>query len=388
VSDEKSPDPCAAFARLDPTGAVVPPLHQASVFAFESTAGIEAYNDDPASHYFYGRYGSPTNDACARAIAALEGTEDAALFSSGMGAVSTAVLSYVGAGDEILSLSSVYGGTLRLFRDLLPRFGVRVSWFDAADAAAAIDAAPAATKVLYFESPSNPILEVVDIATACRAAHARGLTVLFDATFASPINQKSHALGVDVVLHSATKSLGGHADLVAGAAAGPRAAIDRLRGTMKILGTNLDPFAAFLLHRGLRTLAVRIERQNATAMRIAAFLAAHPHVRRALYPGLASHPGHDVARQQMSGFGSIVTLEVGGGFEGARRVVDRLRLFLHAPSLGNVESLVSIPVLTSHHGFSADELARAGVTDAMIRLSIGLEPAEDLIADLDRALSR
>jgi cystathionine beta-lyase/cystathionine gamma-synthase len=372
---------------LHPSGAVSFPIFQAATYAFPDTAGIEAYHEDPTSHYFYSRYANPTCDACARALAALEGGEDALLFSSGMGAISSAVASFVRSGDQILSMSDVYGGTLRLFQDLLPRFGVGVAWFGAADAVSAIRAATPSTRVVYLESPTNPTLEVVDLAAAARAARERGLVTLIDGTFASPMNQKPLALGIDVVIHSATKYLGGHSDLTAGAVVSSREHIARIHATMKVLGSNLDPFAAFLVHRGLRTLELRVRRQCDSALRIAQFLAGHPRVRRAIYPGLSTHPGHEVARRQMAGFGGIVTFEVEGGLEGARRVVDRLRVVLNAPSLGSVDSLVSIPVLTSHEGFSAEALARAGVTEGMVRLSVGVEPVEDLLADLERALS-
>ncbi len=372
---------------VDPSGAVSFPIFQAATYAFPDTAGIEAYHEDPSSHYFYSRYANPTCDACARALAALEGGEDALLFSSGMGAIASAVFSFLRSGDEILSMSDVYGGTLRLFQDVLPRFGVAVTWFGASDAVAAIRSASPAARLVYLESPTNPTLEIVDLAAAARAARERGLVTLIDGTFASPVNQKPLSLGIDVVIHSATKYLGGHSDLTAGAVVGSSAHLARIHAAMKVFGTNLDPFAAFLVHRGLKTLEVRVRRQCESAMRIASVLAEHPRVRRALYPGLASHPGHEVARRQMSGFGGVVTFEVKGGLEGARRVMDRLRVVLNAPSLGSVESLASIPVLTSHEGFSAEALARAGVTEGMIRLSVGVEPVEDLLADLDGALS-
>jgi cystathionine beta-lyase/cystathionine gamma-synthase len=362
------------------------PIYQAATYAFEDTAGIESYHQDPTTHYFYTRYANPTSDACARALAALEGAEAALLFSSGMGAITTALLGSVVSGDEVLSLANVYGGTLHLFEDVLPRFGVRVTWFGAGGAVEAIRAASPRARLVYLESPTNPTLEVVDIAAAARAAHERGMRVLLDGTFASPVNQSPLSLGVDVVIHSATKYLGGHADLTAGAAVGSREEIARLLATTKIFGTVLDPFGAFLLHRGLKTLEVRVLRQNESSMRIARYLAEHPRVRRAIYPGLPDHPGHEVARRQMRGFGGVVTFEVEGGLDGARRVVDGFRRILNAPSLGGVDSLASIPVLTSHQGLPREALARSGVTDGMIRLSVGIEPVEELVADLGRAL--
>jgi len=369
-----------------PGGSVPFPIFESATWAFENTAELEAYLANPSSHYFYTRYANPTNDAAARALAALEGAEEALLFSSGMGAITSAVMTFVGAGDEALALRSLYGGTLRLLREVLPRFGVRVSWFDPADALDAIRSASAQAKIVYFESPTNPVLEILDVAAIAASARERGLISLFDGTFASPANQKPLALGVDLVLHSATKFLGGHADVVAGAAAGSHALVDRVRATMKVFGTSLDPFAAFLMHRGMKTLDVRASRQNESAGRIAAFLAEHARVRRVLYPGLPSHAGHAIARRQMSGFGGMLTFEVDGGLDGARRVIDRFRVILNAPSLGSVESLASLPVLTSHHGFPPDEMRRAGVTDGMIRISVGVEPVDDLIADLARAL--
>lgn len=374
-------------AGLHESGAVSFPIYQAATYAFHDTAEIEAYLRDPSARYFYTRYANPTNDACARLLATFEGAEAALLFSSGMGAITTAVLSHVRSGDEVLSLSNVYGGTVHLFHDVLPRFGIDVTWFDSPRAVDAIRAASPRARLVYLESPTNPTLQIVDIAAAARAAHERGMTVFIDGTFASPINQKPIELGADVIIHSATKFLGGHADLTAGAVAASGERIARLIEATKIFGTILDPFGAFLMHRGLKTLEVRVERQNESSMRIARFLAGHPRVRRAIYPGLPDHPGHEIARRQMRGFGGVVTFEVDGGLERARRVVDRLRRFLNAPSLGGVDSLVSIPVLTSHQGLPAEALDRAGVTEGMIRLSVGIEPAEGLVADLDAALS-
>jgi cystathionine beta-lyase/cystathionine gamma-synthase len=287
----------------------------------------------------------------------------------------------------VVCSSAIYGGTLHLLTGLLEKFGVRSRFVSLEDLARPEAILSDATKLVWFESPINPTLRCVDIAKIARACRARGVTSIIDNTFASPINQQPIALGVDLVMHSATKYLNGHSDVTAGVIAGPAALVDRIAAARRLIGTVLDPHAAYALGRGLKTLAVRVERQNASALAVARWLAGDSRVTTVYYPGLEQHPDHEIAKRQMRGFGGMLCLDLGGSYERAARFFDRLTVFRRAASLGGVESLCSLPVLTSQASHSDEELARAGVTKGMARLSVGLEDAEDLIADLDQALA-
>ena len=362
------------------------PIYETTTFLFDTAEEVRAYNTGHSSKFLYSRYGNPTVASLQAKLAALEGTEAALALSSGQAATTTALLALTRAGDEIVCSSAIYGGTLHLIADLLPKFGITPRFVSLDDLARPDTILSEATKVVWFESPINPTLRCVDIAAVARACRARGVISVLDNTFASPINQQPIALGVDIVMHSATKYLNGHSDVTAGALAGPARLIEPIFQAQKMLGTILDPAAAYAVARGLKTLAVRVERHNANAMAVAEWLAKDPRVQAVLYPGLAGHPDHAIATRQMRGFGGMVCVDVGGGYEGAARFFDRLRIFKRAASLGGVESLCSLPVLTSQWGLSSEELARAGVTDSMARLSVGLEDVEDLIADLDQAL--
>jgi len=362
------------------------PIYETTTFLFDTAEEVRAYNTGHSSKFLYSRYGNPTVASLQAKLAALEGTEAALALSSGQAATTTALLALTRAGDEIVCSSAIYGGTLHLIADLLPKFGITPRFVSLDDLARPDTILSEATKVVWFESPINPTLRCVDIAAVARACRARGVISVLDNTFASPINQQPIALGVDIVMHSATKYLNGHSDVTAGALAGPARLIEPIFQAQKMLGTILDPAAAYAVARGLKTLAVRVERHNANAMAVAEWLAKDPRVQAVLYPGLAGHPDHAIATRQMRGFGGMVCVDVGGGYERAARFFDRLRIFKRAASLGGVESLCSLPVLTSQWGLSAEELARAGVTDSMARLSVGLEDVEDLIADLDQAL--
>ena len=366
--------------------ALTTPIYETTTFLFDSAQQVRDYNEGRSDKFLYSRYGNPTVVAVQKTIAALEATEAALVLSSGQGATTTALLALLRAGDEIICSSAIYGGTLHLLADLLPKFGVTARFVSLDELARPDELCSPATKLLWFESPINPTLRCVDIAALARACRARGVLSVIDNTFASPANQQPIALGVDLVMHSATKYLNGHSDVTAGALAGPARLIDPIFKAQKMLGTILDPAAAYALGRGLKTLSVRIERHNANAMAVARWLAGDRRVRTVYYPGLESHPDHAIAKRQMRGFGGMVCVDVGGGYDGAARFFDRLRVFNRAASLGGVESLCSLPVLTSQWGLSDEELARAGVTASMARLSVGLEDAEDLIADLDQAL--
>jgi cystathionine beta-lyase/cystathionine gamma-synthase len=287
----------------------------------------------------------------------------------------------------VICSSAIYGGTLHLLSDLLARFGVRPRFVSVEELSRPESVLSDATRLVWFESPINPTLRCVDIAAVGAACRARGVISVIDNTFASPINQQPIALGIDVVMHSATKYLNGHSDVTAGALAGRADLMARVLDARKKVGTVLDPYAAYALGRGLKTLSVRIERHNANAMAVARWLEADGRVEHVYYPGLEQHPDHALAARQMSGFGGMVCVDLGGGYDRAASFFDRLKVFRRAASLGNVESLCSLPVLTSQWGHSKEELARAGVTESMARLSVGLEDAEDLIEDLDQALT-
>jgi methionine-gamma-lyase len=362
------------------------PIYETTTFVFDSADDVRQYNEGKSQKFLYSRYANPTVTSVERTMAVLEGAEAALVFSSGQAATAAALLTLAGSGDEIVCSAAVYGGTLHLISDLLTKFGITARFVSIEDLRDPESVLSSRTKLLWFESPINPTLRCVDIATIARACRSRGVTSVIDNTFASPINQQPISLGVDVVMHSATKYLNGHSDVTAGVLAGRRALIDQMLKLRKLFGAVLDPYAAYALGRGLKTLAVRVERQNASALAVARFLAADSRVAKVYYPGLEQHPDHEIARRQMRGFGGMVCVDLGGGYERAARFFDRLQVFERAASLGGVESLCSLPVLTSQWGHSEEELARAGVTHSMARLSIGLEDPEDLIADLDQAL--
>jgi cystathionine beta-lyase/cystathionine gamma-synthase len=347
---------------------------------------MRRYLEGDEELFLYSRYANPTVRELEEALAALEDGEAALALSSGMAAMTTGVMSVVRAGDEVLASASLYGGTVRLLTELLPRFGVTARLVSVADLARIDRVAGGASRLLVVESPTNPALDIVDIAAACASAHARGLAVIADNTFATPELQRPLALGVDLVMHSLTKALAGHSDLIGGALVGTRSRIDAARATMKILGGCLDPHAAFLVRRGLKTLHLRVQRQCENAMALAKRLEGHPAVVHVLYPGLPSHPGHEIARRQMTAFGGMVTLVLRGGLPAAERFYDRLGLVSRAASLGGVESLASLPVHTSHYGLPEDKLREAGIDPGMVRLSLGVEDADDLIADVEQAL--
>jgi methionine-gamma-lyase len=365
-------------------------IARTSNFTFESTETMKLLSEGKATAYIYTRSGNPTLAVAERKIAALEGAEAAIVAASGSAAISGALLSLLRAGDEVIATRQIYGGSYRLLRDYLPKYGISVR-FVSADLAGIERMVSPRTKVLYVETPTNPALRLVDLRKAAAFAKEWGLVSMVDNTFASPVLQKPIKIGFDLVLHSGSKYLSGHSDVIAGAAAGSAALIRHIRGTIVELGGTMDPEAAFLLIRGIKTLEVRVERQCQTAMKVAQFLEKHPRVARVHYPGLASHPDHALARRQMRRFGAMMAFELKGSpktsLTAARRFCDRVQIFLLAASLGGVESLVVLPIYTSHVNMSADELRLAGVQPGTIRLSVGLEDPDDLIEDLRRALA-
>jgi methionine-gamma-lyase len=359
------------------------PIVQSTTYRFDSAAQVQAYQRGESGLYMYSRDENPTVRAAEEAVARIEGAEAAVLFASGMGAMTTALLGLVSAGDEVIAASALYGGTYKLLRDVLSRFSVRLRAVAPEDLAKEVAERPA--KLCVFESPTNPTLRIVDVARVAEACRKGRAVSVIDSTFGPPVLQRPLEAGVDVVMHSATKYLNGHSDHLLGALLGSRERIGPLRLLSRKLGSAVDPQAAYDLLRSLKTLPVRMERHCSNALRIATWLEAQPAVRRVYYPGLASHPDHALARKQMSAFGGMVTFSLGEK-ERAFRFWDRQRLIARAASLGGTESISSLPILFSHTGYSREELARAGVDEGMVRLSVGLEDPEDLIADLAQAL--
>lgn len=367
------------------SGPVVSPITQSANFTFSNVEEMKAWVEGRSKVDIYTRYGNPTLRVAEAKLAALEETDGALVAASGMAAITSSILSFVEAGDEIIATRSLYGGTYRFMRDMLPRFDVKVHFVknDLEDLDRFVNDR---TRVLYTETPTNPTLQIVDLRKAAKFAQQHGLVSMVDNTFATPIFQKPAALGFDLVLHSATKYLNGHSDLIAGAVAGKKKLLDKIRATLITLGGTMDPSACYLLIRGMRTLETRVRRQEANALAVARFLEKHSKVARLHYPGLKSHPDYQLARRQMSGFGAMMALDIKGGLRAATRFGNRIRLFLLAASLGGGESLAVLPLYTSHHGLSDAELKAAGVSPGTVRLSIGIEDPDDLIADLKQAL--
>jgi cystathionine beta-lyase/cystathionine gamma-synthase len=362
------------------------PIYATTTFLFDSAAEVEAYARGESEQYLYSRYENPTVQSVEEKLALLEGAEAALVTSSGMAATATAFFGLLRPGDELVCSSGLYGGTMHLATRVLAEFGVRVRFASLGELATPDGLLDDDTKLVWVESPINPTMRCVDLARIGEACRARGVLSVVDNTFASPINQQPLSLGIDLVMHSATKYLNGHSDVTCGALVGSRVLIDRLVQARRLFGGVLEPASAYAVNRGLKTLAVRVARQNDSALTLARWLDRDARMLAVFHPGLPSHPDHEVARRQMRGFGGMICIDLAGGYDAACRAYDRLGVFQRAASLGGVESLCSLPVLTSHYGFSDEQLAAAGVTRGMLRLSVGLEHPEDLIADLDKAL--
>jgi cystathionine gamma-synthase/methionine-gamma-lyase len=373
----------------DAEGALHTPLYNHTTFGFDSTADLLDVLEGRRVGNIYTRYGlNPTIRAVEAKLADLEGAEAALAFSSGMAAESAAILGHVQAGDHVVCIGDVYGGTQELLAWNLPRLGVRSTFLMVDEAGRLAEALEDQTRVVFFETPTNPALGVIDIAAAAETAHAAGALVIVDNTFASPVNQTPLEHGADLVVHSATKYLGGHSDLTAGAVMGPSELLKPIWNWRKSLGQTIAPDVAFLLSRSLRTLVVRVRAQNAGAEAVARFLDGHPRVVEARHPALLEGAAAAIAARQMRGGGGMVTFVLDGDAAAAAGVVDRFELIANAVSLGSVESLATQPVASTHHDLSEEERARRGIVGGMVRLSIGLEDPEDLIADLDQALGR
>jgi cystathionine beta-lyase/cystathionine gamma-synthase len=363
------------------------PIYETTTFVFDSAEEVVAYNEGRSAKYLYSRYTNPTVISTERKLAALDRAESALLFSSGQGATTTILMTHAQAGDEIVCSAAIYGGTLHLLQDVLAKFAITPRFVPLEDFALPDRLFSDRTRMVWFESPINPTLRCVDVKAIADACRARGVMSVIDNTFASPVNQQPLALGVDLAMQSVTKYLNGHSDVTGGVVTGSTALVAPIEKARRMVGTVMDPQPAYALGRGLKTLPLRIARHNANAAQVADFLAGDRRVSCVYYPGLASHPDHAIAKRQMSGFGGMVCFDLNGRYERAAQVYDRLKVIKRAASLGGVESLISMPVLTSQWGHTDAQLREAGVTRGMLRLSVGLEDVSDLIADLDQALT-
>lgn len=372
-----------------PFGAIVSPVFHSATFSLSSFDEMRRYSrGELGEAYFYSRYANPTVSEVERKIAALEGAEACVVTSSGSAATFCAMAALCDAGDEIIACDSVYGGTTKILTKVLKRFGVKTTFITTDEVGQLPDIASERARLFWFETPTNPINRIVDLKLAADSARKIGVTSIVDNTFATPILQQPLSHGVDAVMHSATKYLGGHSDLTAGAVAGNKELIDRVRQMAVAVGSTLDPAAAYLLSRGIKSVEVRVKAACANALKLAQTLQDHPKVARVYYPGLESHPGYEIAKRQMRAFGAIVAIDLAGGEAEAEKFFDALRLVRPAPSLGGVETLVSYPLYSSHTGYSAEQLRAAGVSASTIRFAIGIEAAEDIIADILHALDK
>jgi cystathionine beta-lyase/cystathionine gamma-synthase len=370
-------------------GVAVPlttPIYETTTFVFDTAQEVLEYNEGRSSKYLYSRYTNPTVVAVEHKLAALDRAEAALTFSSGQGATTTILMAQLKAGDEVVCSAAIYGGTLHLLQDVLARFGITPRFVSLEQLADPDRLFTGRTRLVWFESPINPTLRCVDIKRVALACRARGVLSIIDNTFACPINQQPLALGVDLAMQSATKYLNGHSDVTGGVVTGAASLVAPIEKVRRMVGTVMDPHPAYALGRGLKTLPLRVARHNANAQAVAEFLAQDRRVSQVYYPGLPSHPDHAIAKCQMSGFGGMVCFDLDGRYDRAERLYNRLEVIKRAASLGGVESLISMPVLTSQWGHTDDQLREAGVTRGMLRLSVGLEDAADLIADLDQSL--
>lgn len=381
----------AIHAGYDPAeeqGALTPPLHLTSTFAFESAeAGGEMFAGTRPGH-FYSRISNPTTDLLERRLASLEGAEAAVATASGMGAITATLWSFLRAGDEVITDQTLYGCTFAFLRDGLTRFGVTVKQVDMTRPEALAAAITDQTRIVYFETPANPNMRLVDIAAITRIAHGAGAKVVVDNTYATPCLTRPLALGADIVVHSATKYLGGHGDLVGGLAAGGVEDMARVRlcGVKDMTGAVMSPFTAFLVLRGLKTLSLRMGRHSQSALTVARWLEEHPAVAQVFYPGLQSFPQRDLASRQMASGGGMIAFELKGGHAAGVAMMNRLQLIRRAVSLGDAETLIQHPASMTHSPYTPEERAAAGIGEGMVRLSVGLEDVADILADLAMAL--
>ena len=389
-SDSPKPATLAVWAGEDgplwQRSTQVPVVHSVS-FGYEDMDEWLQVGQGKASGHIYSRNTNPTVQSFEKKVAQLEGAPVATGFASGMAAISNTLFTFLSPGDRVVSIKDSYGGTNKLFTEFLPRFQIDVVLCDTTDHLAIEKAVAEGCRMLYLESPTNPTLKVVDIAGLSKKAHDAGALVTVDSTFATPILQKPLELGADLVLHSATKFLGGHADAMGGVVCGRSDLMAQIYHFREINGAALDPMAAYLLLRGMKTLQLRIERQSASALKIARFLEAHPAVEKVFYPGLASHPQHEIARRQMAAFGGVLSFILKGDFAAVRRFLPHLKYAHRAANLGAVETIAGPPATTSHVECTAEERAAMGIPEGLVRYSVGIEDVDDLIADLAQALA-
>ncbi len=374
--------PCAV------TGALDTPIYQSTTFVSKDSDEMAAVYGEEKRGYMYTRYGNPTIHALEEKIAALEGGEAALATASGMAAISTAILGYVKAGDHVVAARSLYGAAYNFLNVKLPRMNASATFVESTKVEDFARSLRPNTRLIYFETPSNPILEILDIRGLAELGRSRGIPTMIDNTFASPALQRPLALGVTVVVHSATKYLCGHGDAMGGIIVGPRDYISLLiHEVIRDYGGIISPFNAWLILRGTRTLHLRMPAHCANAQKVAEFLVRHPRVERVNYPGLPGHPGHELARKQMSGFGAMMSFEVKGGYDAGKKVMDRVQVFARAASLGDTRSLIVHSASTSHRAVPREKRLAIGITDGLVRLSVGVEAAEDLVRDLEQALA-
>ena len=364
------------------------PIVQTSTFTFKDSKAIEDYTKKGKEHFEYGRYGNPTAKIAEARLADLEGAQDCVVFSSGMSAITTTILSLVQSGDHIVITDDSYKKTLEFCRSYLKQFSIGCTIVPFGDYEALEKAIKKSTRFIFSESPTNPYLNIFDLVKIRKIADKHNVLTLIDSTFSTPFNQRPIEFGMDVVLHSATKYLAGHNDILAGAVLGEKQLIEKVRNLHKSMGGLIDPHCCYLLLRGLKTFPLRVEKQNESALKIARFLESHPRVRRVYYPFLESHRHYKIAKEQMNGGGGVVTFEIKGNINTAKRFLDALKLCYIGPSLGGVETLITHPALVSYYDYTRKERYALGLTDTLFRLSVGIEDVEDIIADLDRALKR
>jgi cystathionine gamma-synthase len=369
------------------TSAVTTPIYQTSTFWFPSSKELAAYQEGRLPRDEYGRYGNPTWRAVERKLCALEGAEESVLFASGMCAATTLFLALLPRGGHLIVTSDCYRRTRQFIQQYLTKLDVETTVIDPSDTKQLAEAIRDGTRLFFTEAPTNPYLRVIDVPEAVAVCHARGVDVVIDSTFASPVNHRALDDGADYVIHSATKYLGGHNDLLAGVVLGSAEKLKPVREAVGVLGGVIDAHAAYLLLRGLKTLSLRMHRHNANGLAVARWLEAHPQVRQVWYPGLESHADHLTAKRLMKGFGGVVTFELDTDLEGAFRFTDACRLAYVAPSLGGVETLIEVPALMSFWDKTPEERAALGISDSLIRLSCGVEDEGDLIADLESAFA-
>ena len=367
---------------------VTTPIVQTSTFVFKDSKEIEAYTKHGKARFEYGRYGNPTDQVAERRLAALEGSEDCVVFGSGMSAIVTTILALIRSGDNIVITDDAYKKTLEFCSSYLLRFGVGCTVVPFGDYAALERAIDKRTRFIFSESPTNPYLNIFDLPRLVKIAHKHKVLTLIDSTFSTPMNQRPLEFGVDLVIHSCTKYLAGHNDILAGAVLGSSALIEEIRSLHKAIGGVIDPHCCYLLLRGIKTYPLRMARHNQSAMEVARFLEGHPFVKRVYYPGLESHPHHEIAKEQMTGFGGVVSFDIKGGLPQAKKFLDALKLCFIAPSLGGVETLITHPATVSYYDLTRNERYALGITDTLLRLSVGIEEPEDLIRDLDQALRK